>query len=144
MLARGYDRLVRTLALGLCSLLVAAGAAGAEIVSFRMPSRNIECAELTGSRATLRCDIRSGVKPLPAKPASCEFDWGAGFVMGRRGRAHVSCVSDSVHSSSARVLRYGTTWRRNGFVCVSRTTGLRCRNAAGHGFFLSRRHSFAF
>ena len=135
---------MRTLALGLSSLLVAAGTAGAGIVSFRMPSRNIECAEFTGARATLRCDIRSCLKPLPPKPASCEFDWGAGFVMGRRGRAHVSCVSDSVHSPSARVLRYGTIWRRDGFVCVSRTSGLRCRNAAGHGFFLSRQHSFAF
>ena len=144
MLATDYDPPMRSLALGLCALLVAAGTAAAGVVSFRMPSRNIECAELTGARATLRCDIRSGVKPLPPKPASCEFDWGAGFVLGRRGRAHVSCVSDSVHSPSARVLRYGTTWRRDGFVCVSRTTGLRCRNAAGHGFFLSRRHSFAF
>ena len=79
-----------------------------------MPSRNIECAEFTGSRATLRCDIRSGVKPLPPKPASCEFDWGAGYIMGRRGRAHVSCVSDSVHDPSARILRYGTIWRRDG------------------------------
>ena len=56
----------------------------------------------------------------------------------------MSCVSDSVHSPTARVLRYGTTWRRDGFVCVSRTSGLRCRNAAGPGFFLSRGHSFAF
>ena len=109
-----------------------------------MPSRNIECAEFTGARATIRCDIRSGLKPLPPKPASCEFDWGAGYIMGRRGRAHVSCVSDSVHDPSARVLRYGTIWRRDGFVCVSRTAGLRCRNAAGNGFFLSRRRSYAF
>jgi hypothetical protein len=109
-----------------------------------MPSRNIECAEFTDARRTLRCDIRSGLKPLPPRPASCEFDWGAGFIMGRRGRAHVSCVSDSVHSPSARVLRYGTTWRRDGFVCRSSRAGLRCRNAAGHGFFLSRQHSFAF
>lgn len=135
---------MRTLALGFSLLFVAAGAAAAGVVSFRMPSRNIECAEFTGARPTLRCDIRSGLKPLPPKPASCEFDWGAGFIIGRRGRAHVSCVSDSVHSPSARVLRYGTTWRRDGFVCLSRTIGLRCRNAAGHGFFLSRRHSFAF
>jgi hypothetical protein len=135
---------VRTLALGLCSLLVAAGSAGAGIVSFRMPSKNIECAEFTGARPTLRCDIRSGLKPLPPKPASCEFDWGAGFVMGRRGRAHVSCVSDSVHSPSARVLRYGTTWRRDGLACRSSRAGLRCRNASGHGFFLSRERSYAF
>ena len=94
MLATDYDPPVRSLALGLCALLVAAGTAAAGVVSFRMPSRNIECAEVTGPRATLRCDIRSGVKPLPPKPATCELDWGAGYVMGRRGRAHVSCVSD--------------------------------------------------
>jgi hypothetical protein len=144
MLATGYDRPVRTAVTVLCASLVAAGTAGAGIVSFRMPSRNIECAEFTGARATLRCDIRSGLKPLPPKPASCEFDWGAGYIMDRRGRVHVSCVSDTVHSPSARVLRYGTTWRRDGFVCVSRRTGLRCRNASGHGFFLSRAHSYAF
>jgi hypothetical protein len=144
MLAAVYDPSVRALVVGICALLVAAGTAGAGIVSFRMPSRNIECAEFTDAHATLRCDIRSGLKPLPPKPRSCEFDWGAGYIMGRRGRAHVSCVSDSVHSPSARVLRYGTTWRRDGFVCRSRTTGLRCRNAAGHGFFLSRHHSYAF
>jgi hypothetical protein len=144
MLARGYDRPVRALVVGLCVLLAAAGSAGAGIVSFRMPSRNIECAEFTGTRATLRCDIRSGVQPLPPKPASCEFDWGVGYVIGRRGRAHVSCVSDSVHNASARVLRYGTTWRRDGFACRSSRAGLRCRNASGHGFFLSRERSYAF
>ena len=81
MLATDYDPPVRALIVGLCAFLVGAATAGAGIVSFRMPSRNIECAELTGARATLRCDIRSGLKPLPPKPASCEFDWGAGFVM---------------------------------------------------------------
>jgi len=144
MLATDYDPPVRALVVGLCILLAAAGTAAAGIVSFRMPSKNIECAEFTGARATLRCDIRSGVKPLPPKPASCEFDWGAGYVMSRRGRAHVSCVSDSVHAASPRVLRYGTTWRRDGFTCLSRRTGLRCRNASGHGFFLSRERSYAF
>ena len=101
MLATGYDRPVRTPVMVLCAALVATGTAGAGIVSFRMPSRNIECAEFTGARATLRCDIRSGVKPLPPKPAS-------------------------------------------GFVCVSRASGLRCRNASRHGFFLSRQRSYAF
>ena len=131
------------LALG---LFAAPATAALRIVHFRTPSGNIQCGYVSGGgfKPELRCEIRSGVKPLPPKPKRCEFDWGAGFIMGRKGRAHVSCVSDSVHSPSARVLRYGTTWRRDGFVCVSRTTGLRCRNAAGHGFFLSREHSFAF
>jgi hypothetical protein len=55
---------MRSLGLGLRALLFAAGTVGAGVVSFRMPSKNIECAEFTGARATLRCDIRSGVKPL--------------------------------------------------------------------------------
>jgi hypothetical protein len=127
-----------------CVSALTAGTASASIVSFRMPSKNIYCAEFSGARATLRCDIRSGVKPLPPKPASCDFDWGAGFTLGRRGRARISCVSDSVFNASARVLRYGTTWRRDGFTCTSRVAGLRCKNATGHGFFLSRKRSFRF
>ena len=37
-----------------------------------------------------------------------------------------------------------TTWRRGGFVCASTKAGLRCRNRSGHGFFLSRQHSYRF
>jgi uncharacterized protein DUF6636 len=135
---------VRFVLVTICVLVAGAAAADAAIVSFRMPSKNVYCAELTGARATLRCDIGSGVKPLPPKPASCEFDWGAGFTLGRRGRARISCISDSVYDASARVLRYGTTWRRDGFTCLSRVVGLRCRNLSGHGFFLSRQRSYRF
>lgn len=35
------------------------------------------------------------------------------------------------------VLAYGSTWRKRGYVCQSRTAGLTCRRGA-HGFFLSR------
>jgi uncharacterized protein DUF6636 len=135
---------VRAFLVAFCVFGLAAAAASASVVSFRMPSKNVYCAEFTGPRASLRCDIRSGLKPRPPKPASCEFDWGGGYTLGRRGRARINCVSDSVYSSSARVLRYGTTWRRDGFTCVSRVAGLRCRNAGGHGFFLSRQRSYRF
>jgi hypothetical protein len=38
------------------------------------------------------------------------------------------------------VLPYGATVRsRTGMTCTSRRVGLTCRNARGHGFFLSRR-----
>jgi hypothetical protein len=110
---------------------------------FRTPSKNIYCAWISAP-ANLRCDILSGVRPLPPKPPSCDFDWGAGFGLTLRGRARILCVSDSVVTSSARVLRYGQTWRRAGFTCISRTSGLRCRNLAGRGFFLSRQRSFRF
>jgi hypothetical protein len=38
----------------------------------------------------------------------------------------------------ARVLRYGQRWQGGAFSCMSRRTGLTCRNRSRHGFFLSR------
>jgi hypothetical protein len=126
------------------SLVIAVPAsADAASAFFRTPSKNIYCAWISTS-AVLRCDILSGVRPLPPRPPSCDFDWGAGFDLRRTGRARILCVSDSVVTSSARVLRYGQTWQRGGFTCISRTIGLRCRNLRGHGFFLSRQRSFRF
>ncbi len=107
---------------------------------FRTPSKNIYCAYF----GTLRCDIRSGLVPKPAKPPGCDFDWGQTYELGRAGRTRVGCVSDSVFSPTASVLRYGTRWSRGGITCLSRATGLRCANRSGHGFFLSRAHSFRF
>jgi hypothetical protein len=115
---------------------------------FRMPSGNIFCAyeSVSGSSSyvDLRCEIRIGVKPLPPRPRSCDFDWGAGYKMNRTGRARVLCISDTVYSPKARVLQYGTTYHRDAFTCTSKTTGLRCTNASGHGFFESREHSYSF
>ena len=148
MLSGAYDQIVlRIAAIAVfAAWVVAVGTASAEPAAqdfFRTPSKNIYCAWLSGP-STLRCDILSGVRPLPPKPPSCDFDWGAGFDLRRTGRARILCVSDSVVTSSAKVLRYGRTWSRGGFTCRSRVTGLRCRNSAGHGFFLSRERSFRF
>ena len=107
---------------------------------FRTPSGNIQCAYY----GSLRCDIRSGLKPKPARPAGCDFDWGQTLVLGRSGGARVGCVSDSVFDPRARVLAYGTSWRRGGITCVSKRTGLLCFNARNHGFFLSRARSYRF
>jgi uncharacterized protein DUF6636 len=128
-----------------CVAAPAGGASGSEIAFLRTPTGNIMCGLTWGTGpAQLRCDILSGLRPMPPRPASCEFDWGAGYRLNRTGRARVSCVSDSVASRSARVLRYGTTWRRLGFACTSKRTGLTCVNSSKHGFLLSRRHSFRF
>jgi hypothetical protein len=54
------------------------------------------------------------------------------------GRASPICAGDSVFHGRNPVLAYGTTWRKRGFTCRSRFVGLTCRNARGHGFFLSR------
>jgi hypothetical protein len=147
MLTTAYHRVVvrfAALAVLAASIVLAAPAAATgATVFFRTPSKNIYCAWISAP-ASLRCDILSGVRPLPPKPRSCDFDWGAGFDLRRTGRARILCVSDSVVTSSARVLTYGWTWRRGGFTCVSRRTGLRCHNASGRGFFLSRQRSFRF
>ena len=116
----------------------AAGAAPGTF--FRTPSGNIYCAYF----GSLRCDIRSGLKPKPARPAGCDFDWGQTLVLSRSGRTSVGCVSDSVLDPSARVLPYGTRWRRGGLTCVSKRTALFCFNPQSHGFSMSRSRSYRF
>jgi hypothetical protein len=119
--------LTATVALGL--VMLAPGFPG-----FRTPSKNIACGYLTAP-AFLRCDVLSGLKPRPAR--RCELDW-TGISMAPTGRATPTCAGDTVYQRGAPILAYGRTWRRGGFTCVSRRTGLRCTNRSGHGFVLAR------
>lgn len=126
--------------------LGAAGAADAKLVGFSSPSGNIGCmGETGGGNAVneIRCDIRTHSYRPPAKPASCDFDWGGGLSVMRRGRASWNCVSDTVLGSKSK-LAYGTSRRIGGITCKSSKAGMRCTNAAGHGFFLSRTRAYRF
>ncbi|MGE5272665.1 MAG: DUF6636 domain-containing protein [Verrucomicrobiota bacterium] len=122
----------------------ALGAGGAD--TFRTPSGNIRCAyEHYGfAPIDLRCDILTGIKPLPPRPKNCDLDWGVGYAMGQRGPARVLCAGDTVSSPTAPVLAYGTTRQFGVFRCTSTRAGLRCVNSTGNGFFLSTRHSYTF
>lgn len=111
--------------------------AEARIEFFRTPSGNIACV-YDSSPAYLRCDISSGLRPKPARPVGCRLESGDSVSLAKRGRTSLVCHGDTVFGSGGRVLRYGSVWRRGPFRCVSRTSGLTCRNAAAHGFFLSR------
>jgi hypothetical protein len=135
-----------------CSAL-AAGAlalvapAQAILVQFRTPTSNIGCdysSEPGRTGPYLRCDILSGLKPKPRRPKGCTLDWTFGFQMNGTGRARTVCAGDTAVNTHAKVLRYGHKWTAGGFSCTSRRTGLRCRNRSGHGFSLSRAHSFRF
>jgi hypothetical protein len=127
---------------GLLAALAATQAGAASFDDgFRTPSGNITCAYSGGF---IRCDIGTGVHPLPPRPASCDVDWGQGFELGARGRARIVCAGDTTRGIPVPTLRYGQTWRRGGISCVSRTVGLRCRNRSGHGFFLSRERTSRF
>jgi hypothetical protein len=123
--------------------LVLTPSASAKVVFLQTPSHNIACAFSTAP-AHLRCDVLSGLKPAPRRPPGCQNDWTFGYQVGPTGRARKVCAGDSVYSPTARVIRYGTTWRGGPFACKSRLSGLRCTNRSGHGFFLSRQHSYRF
>jgi hypothetical protein len=131
------------LRLALVLALVLPASASARFVFFQTPSHNIGCV-YSSAPASLRCDIASGLKPAPSKPKGCQNDWTFGYSVNGTGRAHKVCAGDTVFSPSAKVIRYGTTWRGGAFSCKSSTSGLRCKNRSGHGFFLSRRHSYRF
>jgi hypothetical protein len=121
--------------------------AQALVLQFRTPSSNIGCifsSEPGDGGPYLRCDILSGLKPKPARPKGCTLDWTFGYEMNLKGRARTVCAGDTAVTRRAKVLRYGSKWSRGGFGCTSRRTGLRCRNRSGHGFALSRAHSFRF
>jgi hypothetical protein len=111
------------------------------VVSFRTPTGTIGCGE---GGSSLRCDIRGGLQPRPPRPSSCKLDWAFGYSLNPTGPAQVVCANGTVIDSSASVLRYGTSWKGGGFTCLSRSTGLRCANRTGHGFFLSRQRSSRF
>ena len=123
-----------------------AHAKGAVFVSFLTPSGNIGCGYSSGmGPRSLRCDIRSGLKPKPPRPKGCvNLNWGDSYTMNVRGRAIVTCHGDTAIIPGSKVIAYGTAWRRGGFVCRSRTAGLTCKNASHHGWFLSRQHSYRF
>ena len=117
--------------------------AGASFVYFHTPSHNIGCV-YSSSPASLRCDIRSGLRPRPPRPGNCDVDWGDSYGLGATGRATITCHGDTAIDRNSRILRYGSTWKRGAFTCRSKATGLRCRNRSGHGFFMSRQRSYRF
>jgi hypothetical protein len=59
-----------------------------------------------------------------------------------RGRAQEVAGSGSrlegAYAPVNRLLRFGQRWRRSGFSCVSRWSGLTCVNRARHGWWLGR------
>jgi hypothetical protein len=135
---------VRAVLVAVLALALAAPAA-AVVVQFRTPSSNIGClfsTEATLGGGYIRCDILSGLKPKPPR-RGCDLDQ-TGYELSPRGRATIVCAGDTAVNRRARTLRYGSKWTRGGFTCASRKTGLRCRNRSGHGFFLSRAHSYRF
>lgn len=104
------------------------------LLMFVTPSKNIGC----GMTATeVRCDINERNWTPPAKPASCEFDYGQGLSVGD-GEAGFVCAGDTVLGGPV-VLDYGLVAQDGEIQCLSSPEGVTCRNLrTGRGFTLSR------
>jgi hypothetical protein len=115
--------------------------------AFKTPSGNIVCGYgiAPDGSASTECGIKSGLKPPPRR-IHCD----AGDPNDKRvslrdtGRSvPVLCAGDPGPllpqiEAKAKVLAYGRSTRFGRITCSSASIGLTCRNADGHGFFLSR------
>lgn len=131
-------RALLTSALVAAALLVPAASAFA-LVQFQSPSTNIGC---IGDSASVRCDVRTTSAKPPKRPKTCHFDWGDAYKVGRTGRGHGLCASDTALAAPGdgrKKLAYGKSIKiGTKLICTSRTTGMTCRNTGGHGFTLSK------
>jgi hypothetical protein len=106
---------------------------------FATPSGNIICFASAGQHGFIECEIKSGLVPRPPRDG-CDLDQ-PGLSLSSTGPAKPSCRSDPSPAWFDRqipTLAYGTTWAGFGVSCLSESTGLRCTNRDGHGFFLAR------
>lgn len=81
--------------------------------------------------------------PLPdglAKPADCELDWQATFVLPKKGEAYVdwSCRGDTDFGMPDVTLEDGQSVQGEGFECTRQGEGVMCKNSEGFGFTVSR------
>jgi hypothetical protein len=139
---------MRALALLAALAVLAPAALAAPLPGVKTPSRNISCFVVPikpTTRSNLLCDIHRasylrGVQDTCMARAS--LDW-HGFSLPQDGKASLVCAGGIMYDAGRdspvyTVLAYGRTWRSHGFTCRSRTSGLTCTNARGHGLFLSR------
>jgi hypothetical protein len=111
--------------------------------AFHSPSGNIRCF-LTHDNlqcSIARADYASALQARCIAPPT-ELDW-HGFTLGARRKGAVTCSGGILYDPDTEQPRYvnvpyGRTWHHGAFTCLSRTIGVTCRNASGHGLFLSR------
>ena len=108
-------------------------------VFFQTPSGNISCAIFGDGGGFVRCDMQQLKQTFVDKPIDCDLDWGAVFGIAGEGTVgEVVCHGDTLFGTSPMKLEYGRSVEALGFTCQSEKTGLTCKNAAGHGFALSK------
>lgn len=89
-----------------------------------------------------RHDLYCFVYENKAMRQSCKSK-GLNITLNATGAAKMQCAGfefppDNVGEQQTRTLQYGETIRGKGCECRSETSGLSCKNSAGHGFQLNR------
>ncbi|MCF8484849.1 MAG: hypothetical protein K9G71_06525 [Rhodobacteraceae bacterium] len=121
--------------------LVAPSASPAqESVAFVTPSGNIQCVMSAGEYRSVTCELRSLTPSYTDRPADCDLDYGASFRIGEEALSgEVLCAGDTIFGApNSQILPYGYSLTHVGVTCQSEMTGLTCKNAGGHGFFVSK------
>lgn len=129
-------------------LTLLATQAVADVTPIKTPSGNIECYIGSGDGPSdIECAIhaRSG-PPAQPKPADCKGPWGHHFDLRETGPVVMKCGGPGAKNTAPGVglAPYGQTGEFGRITCRSEKTGFECRNADGHGFFLSRRRQTVF
>ncbi|MFN3846298.1 MAG: DUF6636 domain-containing protein [Paracoccaceae bacterium] len=124
------------------SFLFVPSTVAADVFPFSTPSRNIECSVgLSAASADISCTIfeKGGPEARP-RPSGCAGPWGHHFSMVERGPVTMACGGPGRKNSASYVdiADYGVTGTFGDITCLSQRSGFECRNADGHGFFLSR------
>jgi hypothetical protein len=114
------------------------------VAAFLSPSKNIECGRAPAGdsgQPAIACQIfeRTFTKPAcPSRPNQAPSSIVVYLTSKQRPNA-VPCVSDVVVPGSPRAAAYGDRFAfKAGTACTVMPANVRCTNAAGHGFTLSR------
>ncbi|MEU6698308.1 serine/threonine-protein kinase [Pseudonocardia sp. NPDC046786] len=103
---------------------------------FRSPSGNIACAL---EPFEVRCDVLERTWEVPPVPASCRQAYGTGTRLAGAAPGELTCVGDTIADPTLPVLEFDRVLRSDEITCVSRTTGVECRNTTtGHGMAVAR------
>jgi hypothetical protein len=136
-------RTVRFLTTAAATLLVVPAAVSARVTYFHTPSKKVYCAYVSSPTRDLRCDTKYRIAPLGTYRCH-DGDWGQAIDMSPRSKAHGVCAGDTIIGTHGSTIPYGTTRHFGPFKCTSRTSGLTCTNAVGHGWLLSDTHQRKF
>jgi hypothetical protein len=123
-----------------------AGPSVADVAVFMTPSGNIQCSAGTGEGAAdVSCTIFERSGPLArADTGGCMSNFGHHFVLFDHGGVEMPCEDLPRRMSGAPLAGYGEAARFGKITCTSSKSGFECRNADGHGFFLSRARQSVF